>query len=264
LLIIMRQLGVPEADLDLAIEFNAAFAVQYSQVASEDEEVAAACKIVEFQHYFADVIRRKRTHPSEDIISDMANATLADEGDDSGLSIPEILSIIQQLLAAGNETTASSLTEGMVYLLERPQLAEQIRASGEVPSTLVDEMLRLHSPVQSMWRVAARDTVLGGVPIEKGALVLLRFGAANRDETVFDDPDTLRLDRTNLKKSVAFGHGIHFCIGAALARREMTIGFAKLLTRIGGWRMAGEISRHRTSLLLRGRNRLDLEFDPAV
>ncbi len=263
LLIILRQLGVPESDLDLAIGFNNAFAAQYSQVATEDEEVAAARKIVEYQHYFAAIIARKRAHPTDDIISEIANATLEEEGDHTPLEIAEILQIIQQLLVAGNETTASSLVEGMVYLVERPELIEQIRSDPEARAQAIEEIIRLHTPVQSMWRVATRDTHLGGVEIEKGALVLLRFGAANRDEAVFVDGGELRIDRPNMKRHVAFGYGIHFCIGAALARREMSIGFERLLTRLSGWKFAeGNDFQHRTSILLRGLKRLDLAFAP--
>ena len=263
LLIIMRQLGVPDAEMERARFFNAAFAAQISQVASGDQEVEAARQIVEFQHYFADMIERKRAEPSDDIISDIANATLAGEGDDTRLEVPEMLQIIQQLLVAGNETTASSLVEGMVFLIQHPEVQELVRDDPQARARAVEEMLRLHTPVQSMWRVALRDTKLGGVTIEKGALVLLRFGSANRDGTIFDDPNTFDIHRDNLKKHLAFGHGIHFCIGAALARREMNIAFERLLRRLDAWQFAADNAFvHRTSILLRGMKRLDLEFSP--
>lgn len=262
LLIILRQLGVPDEDLDLALGFNEAFAAQYSQVSSEEEEVAAARRIVEFQHYFAAMVAEKRRCPGDDIISTLANATLDEEGDHTPLTVPEILQIIQQLLVAGNETTASTLAEGMVFLITHPETMAQVRSDPEARTLAVEEIIRLHTPVQSMWRVVTRDTLLGGVEIEKGALVLLRFGSANRDRALFDAGDRFRIGRPDLKRHVAFGYGIHFCIGAALARREMSIAFERLLARLGGLRLAPSNDlRHRTSLLLRGLKRLDLEFD---
>lgn len=263
MMMILRQLGVPESEMEMARAFNDAFAAQFAKVAGEDAEVAAARKIVEFQKYFAAMIEDKRRNPTDDIISDIANASLSEEGDDSLLSIPEALQIIQQVLVAGNETTASSTSAMMHHLIGEPQLMERARDDAGLRARIVEETLRLHSPVQSMWRVCMRDTVLGGTKIPKDALVLLRFGSANHDEAIFSESGQFDPDRSALKRQVAFGSGIHFCLGAALARREMTISLERLLTRIGGWRFAeGNDFTHHSSIILRGMKELNLEFDP--
>ena len=263
MLIILRQLGVPDADMPMAKSFNDAFAAQFSKVAGEDAEVAAALKIVEFQHYFANMIEEKRRRPTDDMISDLANATLAEEGDATLLTIPETLQIIQQVLVAGNETTASTTAEGMYYLVANPQILARVAHDPDARARAVEETLRLHSAVQSMWRVATRDTVLGGVEIKKDALVLLRFGSANRDEAVFGDSNSFDIDRPALKRHIAFGSGIHFCIGAALGRRELMISYERLLTRLKGWHFAeGNDFAHHSSIILRGMKELHLEFDP--
>ena len=261
--IIATQLGVPLEDREKFLTWIDAFAAQFSHKAGEDGEVEAARHVVAFQKYFAEMLEEKRARPTDDIISVIANATLAEEGDDRPLEVPEALQIIQQLLAAGNETTVASMAEGMRLFLQQPGTVEALASSPEVLSRGVEEVLRLLSPVQNMWRVATRDVELGGVMIPEGALVLVRFGSANRDATIFANGESFDLDRANGRRHVAFGYGIHACIGAALARKELNIGFQRLFERIKGWRIAPHADlTYNSSILLRGLRRLDLEFDP--
>ncbi len=262
--IIARQLGVPDDDLGRFIAWSDAFAAQFSYVAGEDGEVEAARQVVAFQSYFADKLAEKAAAPGDDIISDIAAALQPSA--EVPLSVPEALQIIQQVLVAGNETTASSLAEGMQLFLDHPEVLERARRDPKVMAQAVDEIVRVHSPVQTMWRVATRNVTLGGVTIPQGALVLIRFGAANRDEAVFADPDRFDVDRPNGRRHLAFGYGPHLCIGAALARKELASAFRLLFERISDWRFTPSANdfTHQGGVLLRGLKALHLDFKPAV
>lgn len=263
LLIIAGQLGVPLEDLPKFRIWSDAFAAQFSHTAGEEGEVEAARKIVDFQQYFVDMIERKRDNPTNDMISVIASATRADADADIALDLPEALQIIQQVLVAGNETTASSLAEGMKMFIERPGLINRIKDDADALAKAIEEVVRIHSPVQTMWRVARHDTELGGVAIPKDSLVLIRFGAANMDDAMFPNSERFDHSRANVRRHIAFGYGIHVCIGAALARREMLIAFQRLLQRLSGWHFApGADLTHHSSVLLRGLKSLHLCFTP--
>jgi cytochrome P450 len=225
--------------------------------------VEAARLIVEFQHYFAAKLEERRKEPREDIISDVVHAQVEDE---RPLDVPECLSILQQLLVAGNETTGNAIAEGMLLLVRNPeQLARVCADPGLVPN-LVEEVLRLATPTVNMWRVVIRDTELAGVTIPKGSFALLRYASANRDESRFPDPDRFDVTRANAGEHLAFGHGIHFCLGAALARAEMAVAFRTLLARLEDWRLDPDAPapRHKPNVLLRGLEALPLRFRPAA
>lgn len=263
MMIIAGQLGVPLDDLPKFRSWSDACAAQFSHTAGEDGEVEAAKKIVEFQKYFAAMLDRKRAEPTDDMISVIANARFEEDGEGGAISLPEALQIIQQILVAGNETTASSLAEGMKLFIERPGMIERLRGDPDALTRAIEEVLRIHSPVQAMWRVASRDVELGGVQIPEGALVLIRFGAANLDESLFADGDSFDIQRPNGRRHIAFGYGIHVCIGAALARKELLIAFQRLFQRLSDWRFApGSELSHHASVLLRGLKELKLEFTP--
>ena len=265
LIVIAEQLGVPAADLPKFRQWSDAFAAQFSYTVGEEEEVEAARSVVEFQRYFADMLEKKRASLDDDLISIIARATVPTAGEPPILTLPEALQIMQQLLVAGNETTASTLAEAFRFFLEHPGAIERMSADPEVLSRALEEVIRLLSPVQAMWRVAATDVELGGVTIPKDSLVMIRFGAANLDERTFADGETFNPDRANARRHIAFGYGIHVCIGAALARKEINVAFQRLLGRVCGWRLAeGADLSHHSSVLLRGLKTLRLEFDPVA
>lgn len=261
--VIAGELGVPAADLPMFKRWSQAFVTQLSQVSSKAEEAAAAREIVAFQHYFAAKLDERRAAPVDDILSDLATVTLTEEGDPRRLSTAEALSIIQQLLVAGNETTAHTISEGMKLLIEHPaQMAAVTEDTSLIPG-LIEETLRVLSPTQNMWRIATRDTEVAGVPIPAGAVLLLRYGAANRDEAQFSKADAFDITRPNARRHIAFGYGIHVCLGAALARQELAIAFELLLGRLHHWRFAEGCNDfvHPPSILLRGLHALYLRFE---
>jgi cytochrome P450 len=262
LTLIAEQLGVPRADLGTFKRWSDGFVAQLSLMASPEEELAAARRIVEFQHYFARVLDARRDEPRDDVISDLVHARVEGE---RPLDVAETLSILQQLLVAGNETTASALCEGTWLLVRHPEQLAKLRARPDLAGNAVDEILRLATPTASMWRVAKDDAELGGVAIPKGSFVLLRYASANRDEAVFPDPDRFDVERPNAAEHLAFGRGIHHCLGAELARRELQLALPRLLERLPNLRLAAGAPPPRWSpnVLLHGMDALHLEFDPA-
>ena len=135
-------------------------------------------------------------------------------------------------MVAGNQTTNHAIGEGLLLLAQHPDQRELIQSDPELVDNLVEEVLRLSSPTANMWRVATKDTELQGVALRAGSMVQVRYSSANRDETEFENGQVFDVTRGNLNRQIAFGHGVHMCIGAALARKEMQIGFRVLLERL--------------------------------
>jgi cytochrome P450 len=176
-------------------------------------------------------------------------------GEKRPLEMAEMLSIVQQLLVAGNETTTKAITEGTMLLAQHPEVFAKLQADPAGYAPLVtEEVLRLATPTQGMFRVATRDTELAGVAIPKGSRLVVVYAGANRDPQVWgDDPDRFDPDRPNLKEHVAFGKGIHFCLGAPLSRLEMQVAFEQLGRRIERIELADDNEfRYFPSFMLRG------------
>ncbi len=237
---------------------------------SDDRRVEAARGVVEFQHYFAEQLERRRVAPTGDLMSDLVGSVIDDpaaEGQKRSLTMAEMLSIIQQLLVAGNETTTKALTEGMRLLAQHPDQWAMLKAdpAGRAP-LVTEEVLRLATPTQGMFRkVAAEGVSIDGCPVPKGARVMLVYSAANRDAKVFSgDPDGFDPDRPELKEHLAFGKGIHFCLGAPLSRVEMVAAFERLARRLDTLRLleTNDFEYH-PSFMLRGLKKLDLAFTAA-
>ncbi len=163
------------------------------------------------------------------MISILATSRLDEE--DRPLMYSEAWSILRQFLVAGQETTTAAFGWGMIALCERPELQDELRSHPEKIRTFVEEILRTESPVQGFPKIVTADTEIGGYPLKAGDVVMLRFSAANRDECVFEAPDEIDLDRSKAGMHMAFGSGIHHCMGAPLARQELNLGFATLLRR---------------------------------
>ncbi|MBS0277726.1 MAG: cytochrome P450 [Proteobacteria bacterium] len=262
--VIADALGVPRADMDRFHQWSEAFVAQLGGIADKAARIDAARKIVEFQKYFIEKIEEKRAKPTEDIISDLVHADLAEEDDPRKMDYSELLSILQQLLVAGNETTAHTLTAGLYYLIGNPDQMAKLKADPSLVPNFVEETLRYLTPTNNMWRVATQDAEIGGVPIKKNDLILLRYGSGNRDDAHFPNADAFDVTRENAKTHLAFGAGIHTCIGSQLARKEMTIAFPILLDRLKNLKLAaGKNSfRYSPNILLRGVLELHIAFDP--
>ena len=230
-----------------------------SPVLTPERELEIAALIVEMQQYLAAQIERVRTTPDATLISHLANT----ETDGRLLDTRELLSIIHQLLVAGNETTTTTLASGMKMFIEQPELAEAIHARPELAKPFAEEVLRTLSPVQVLFRKAAEDIEIGGVAIPEGAIVEVRYGAANRDPKQYPKPSVIDLERSNAQSHLAFGAGPHLCIGNQLARGELRLAFQALTRRLTNFRASrGEDSyRWMTSYIAHGPDRLWMRFD---
>jgi cytochrome P450 len=201
---------------------------------------------------------RIRREPGEDILSALVTA----HDEDGALTEDELSSIAMLLLAAGFETTVNLIGSGAALLLDHPDQMKLLHAEPERWPVAIDEMLRFESPVQRTGRVAVRDTEVAGVPVRRGTFVITHLGGANRDPAVFPDPHRFDVTREEAHKHLAFSSGIHFCIGAALARMEGEVALRALVDRFPNMRAAGAPVRRRTKLL-RGYESVPVELHRA-
>ena len=258
--VIADQLGVPRSNLEKFKSWSDAFASRLGGMVTAQEEIENARLIVEYQQYMVSVVNDRRANPQDDMISDLANSTI----DDGRLmTLEELLSMIQQLLVAGNETTTSAIAGGMLSLI---QLSDQLQILLDDPSMIknaVEEILRMETPSAGLWRVVTCDTQLRDVAIPKGSLLMLRYASGNRDEALFDDAENMDVCRRNADDHIAFGQGIHFCPGAMLGRKEMNVSFQKLLQRLTNVQLAAgknDLS-HWPNVVLRGLKELHITFE---
>jgi cytochrome P450 len=225
LLVIARFLGVPDSELPTFRRWSDDAAEVLGGKLDEARQVEIAISLVELLEYFATQAELRRSRPQDDFL------TALTEMDNHSLSTEEIVAIAYVVLVAGNETTVNLLSGAMLLLLQNPGEFERVRGDRSLVPLLVEEALRLQSPIQGFPRLAAVDTEVAGVPIPAGSQVLLMIGAANRDPAQFDAPDFLDLHTRRSPGHIAFGHGPHFCVGAALSRLEAEIAFNQLLDR---------------------------------
>jgi cytochrome P450 len=233
-----------------------------------EQRLQAEYGVNEFQHYFAEQIELRRTNPQDDILTNLLNASIDDDDpevtDKRQLDMPEMLSIIQQLLVAGNETTTKSLTEMVRLLAENPEEWAALKADPSRAEKVFEETLRLSTPTQGMWRILTKDAELGGVQLTKGQRIIIVFASANRDEALYDNPDDFIPMRDHLRDNLAFGKGIHFCLGANLSRLEGKVAAEELSKRIDTITLS-ESNQYQyfPSFMLRGLTDLDIEFTAA-
>jgi cytochrome P450 len=258
--VIADQLGVPRSDIDRFKRWSDDAIANIGRMKGRESVLRGARSQVEMQHYFAAAIEARRASPKDDVISDLANATFQGE---RPLTTPEILSILQQLLVAGNETTTNALAGGIVYVINEPGAADRFARDPSLIPNAVEEILRLEASTKHMWRIVTTDTELGGAAIPAGSALLLSYDAGNRDEAKFPDGDACRFDRENAGEHLSFGGGIHACIGAQLSRKEMKIAFERLFARLQAIRLAPdqEPLRYFESILHRGFESLHVAFD---
>ena len=213
----------------------------------------------DFNEFFGNLLQLRRQDPQEDIISDVATAEVNDEM----LNEAEMLSMLQQFLVAGNETTTKLLTNLMHHLAEEDGLEERLREDPSLIDNFIEEGLRFEAPVGGLFRMAKEDTTVGETQLRKGDHIWLIFAAANRDPEMFSQPDTFSVDRENARDHLAFGHGEHFCIGAMLARLEARIAVEQILERLENIRLIDGRNNfeYEDTFVLRGLKELHIAFD---
>lgn len=229
MVVIAELIGVAHDDLARFKAWSDAIVEPFSMMVSPEREVECARLVVEMQHFFKRELEDRERSPRDDLLTAVARAAAPDQ---QGFDLEQQLTILAiDLLASGNETTTAGIASGVKLLAEQPAVAAQLRAEPRRLENFVEEVLRLESPAQGMFRRVTRDTVLGGQPLKEGELLSLRFGAANRDPEQFPEPEKVDLHRQPAGKHLALGIGRHHCIGAQLARQEMQSAFAALLAR---------------------------------
>jgi cytochrome P450 len=209
----------------------------------------------EFNAYFAAEIERRRSDPSDDLISQLVHADTAE----GRLSPLELLAFVRLLLVAGNETTTNLIGNAVLALLQHPDELARLSATPELVADAVEEALRYDPPVQGLLRATTGEMELGGETIPAGARVILMMGAANRDPARWSEPDRFDLAR-DTTGHLGFGFGIHFCLGSHLARLESRVALEAIVTRLANLRLAGPVTRT-ANPILRGPATLPLAFE---
>ncbi len=241
-------LGVPPEDHERLKSWSDELAIFVgSALTTPDKYERAARGVAEMHEYFEHVVARRRAAPADDLVT----ALLAAEQRDDGLSRAELVASCVLLLFAGHETTTNLIGNGVLALLRNPAAARTWREDPAVTVSAVEELLRFDGPTAAMGRVAREDLPIDGRVVHRGDRVFLMINAANRDPRQFPEPDRLDLRRAD-NRHLAFGHGIHFCLGAPLARLEGQVALPALLARFPGLTSRAEEPEWLDSLVFRG------------
>ena len=220
---------------------------------------------VDAQRFLRAQIQDRLEHPErQDLLTALVGATAEGGSDDEEpLTLDEVRSIVNQLLVAGNETTTQLIGQAMHEIVCSPGVLERLRAEPGLLDRAVEEGLRFTSPVTGLFRSAAADADIAGCPVGKDSILYLLWASANHDESVFSNPGKFDIDRDNLNKHIAFGTGIHFCVGANLARAEARTAIAQLVKRLPGLRLAPAVELdYGPTLTIRQLETLPMEFEP--
>lgn len=243
LYVIMSLLGVPEADFPLMLKLT------QELFGSDDDEYQrdagdSMSALIEMFQYFTALTAARRENPTDDLASAIANARI----DGEPLNDIETVSYYALVAAAGHDTTSATISGGMLALMQNPDQLERLRVDPGLMGTATDEMIRWVTPVKAFMRTAAVDTTVRGTPIAAGESVLLAYPSGNRDEEEFEDPFRFDVGR-DPNKHVAFGYGVHFCLGAALARMEINSFFSELVPRLDSIELAGSPAHTATTFV---------------
>ena len=252
MMIVARLIGVPDADSDRLARWGYASTQLLDGLLSEDSVTASMKSLGELNDYIVEHLRRAETAPADDLISVLATACA--EGQLNRFTAQMILI---SLFSAGGESTASLLGTAVTILATQPELQRALRDEPQLMAVFIEETLRLEPPFRAHHRHVLHDTELAGCALPKDSRILLLWGAANRDPSQFDAPDELRLDRPKTKGHMTFGKGLHFCLGAPLARLEASTVLGLLLERTD-WFEAADVGRWLPSVLARRREHLQL------
>ena len=254
-IVIAEMLGIPAEDRDQFRAWSAPVARTLEPTITRDELREAGEAAKELQAYFERLIAIRRDTPGDDLMSSLIAAE--EEGD--SLSEAELLVTLRLLLVAGNETTTNLIGNGLLALLDHPEQLARLREHSELTESAIEELLRFDSPVQTDGRTALEDVELDGQTIHAGDQLILLLGAANRDPEHFADPERLDIGREDTSQ-IAFGRGLHHCLGAPLARVEGAVAFEALLKRFSRIELSAGRPRFKDHIVLRGMESLPLRL----
>ncbi len=255
LYVIMSMLGIPESDFPQMLKYTQELFgnddAELQRSASIEESMAV---LLEMFAYFNELTAARRANPTEDLASAIANATI----DGEPLSDIDTVSYYLIIATAGHDTTSAVISGGLHALIEHPDQLERLRDNMDLMPLATEEMIRWVTPVKEFMRTAQRDTEVRGVPIAAGESVLLSYVSSNRDEDVFDDPFRFDVGRDPNKHN-AFGYGVHFCLGAALARMEVNSFFTELVPRLKSVELTGR-PEHIATIFVGGLKHLPIRY----
>lgn len=254
--VIHSMLGLPDADMLDVREWSQTLVQTLEPNISPEQVDAAIWGGTQLNEYLTEALAWKRNQPGDDLLSDL----IAVEEGGEGLTEPELLSMISLLFVAGHETTVNLIGNGTHSLLNNPEQFNLVLNDPSVDSTIADELLRFDSPVQNSGRLLLEDMELSGVHVEAGELVLTALGSANRDPRFWgDSAHVLDVKRQDAPRHVSFGSGVHYCLGAALAKMEGEIAVTKLIRRFPEISITSEPT-YNSRIILRGREEFPVDL----
>jgi cytochrome P450 len=253
----MQILGVPEADESKMLQLTQrVFGAQDADFAGgEDQAQVMLAALMDIAMYFQGVTEDRRARPTNDVASTIANARI----DAQPIPDLETAGYYTIVATAGHDTTSSSLAGGLEALVRNPEQLAALREDPSLLSNAVDEIIRWVSPVRHFMRQAQQDYLLGNTKLARGDWLLLSYLSANRDDAVFAEPFRFDIRRPNADQHLAFGIGVHFCLGAHLARMELLAFFQELLPRLEHVELAGE-PEYTTATFVGGPKRLPIRY----
>lgn len=259
-IVIAEMLGVPEGD---RMRFKA-WSDAWVAAMSAADPTPYEPEIATMRAYLLAAVQERRAleEAGRELPDDLVSALVLAEEDGERLRDEDVVNVVRQLLVGGNETTTSLITNVLLRLVQEPGLLARVAADPSLVDVAIEESLRHDAPVQGLFRTTTCPVELHGEVIPEGAKVMLHFGSANRDERAFEHPDRFSLDRDpqELRRHVAFGHGIHVCLGAALSRLEGTVALRQVVRRLPGLALAGTPERIEPFMLW-GRSTLPARWD---
>jgi len=246
-------IGVPKEDMALAKKLTHNAAILFSSPLSDERQVECARDYVSLQHYLMQLINERRGAPREDLMSDLLETSPGE----TPFNDAELVRMVWGTLAAGYETSTQLIGNGVALLLEQPERWQTLCAHPERIPQAIEEILRYDPPVVAFFRTTTREVTVGGIKFPPETLLMVVFDSANRDETQFPHADQFDMQRSP-NRHLAFGHGVHFCLGAFLARKEGQIAFETLCQRLPNLRLVPQQTLSHTPIL-RQRGLLRLE-----
>jgi cytochrome P450 len=260
--VICEQLGLAQFNAGKIQRWSSAVTAQIGRMQNREQMLENAAQICDLQNFIIGEMKARETQPREDMISDLVHATL-DDG--SKLEFGEAVSLVRALIIAGNDTTATAIGNLMFVLATRPEVAKTLQESVDddrLMNRFVEELLRIEPPVRGLAKMTTKEVELGGRKLPKDAHLLVLYASGNDDESQFACPRDFDLNRSNISKHVAFGVGVHRCVGASLSRMEIKVAAREIVRRIRDIKLAIPVEdiRYQPTVAVRSIEKLPLTF----
>ncbi|HEU5374631.1 MAG TPA: cytochrome P450 [Ktedonobacteraceae bacterium] len=258
--VILIMLGIPKEEMTQVKHWCDQWVALLFSPLTEDKQVHCARGVVSLHHYLIDIVRQRQRVPQADIITSLIETVLPGQ---QPLSDAELIATIMGLVAAGHETITRLIGNGLVLLLEEPKRWHRLCEHPEEIPLVIEEILRYHGPVRGFMRTTTRPTILGGLSLPTETKLFLLYSSANRDEERFSGADQFQMQRKP-NHHLGFGHGVHFCVGAPLARLEGRLMFEALTQRLPDLRLAAQQQlAHNPDLVNYGYQRVEVVWNAA-